>query len=148
MRKLAVLSILVLGLIASGATPALASGPYCLHLTNFCDTITLNIDAVGNAYGTWDWTCDHVTLASVLGRAQPGPRLVNLGTRPVDANGIPFTYTTNFTFAQSNQLFNLWGTDGTTTVVFQLSQPSTLSAGACSLAGGNSGLKPSLGSLQ
>ena len=148
MSRLAVLSILVLGLIASGATPALAAGPFCVHLTNFCDSLTMTTDSSGNSYGTWDWTCDGVTLASVLGRARPGPRLVNAGTRPVDASGIPFTYTTNYQFEQGpGLLFNLWVTDGTSSFAFVLDGSYTVTGGACSFAGGSNGKKPSLSQL-
>ncbi|MBZ5722222.1 MAG: hypothetical protein LAO03_17765 [Acidobacteriia bacterium] len=146
MRKLAVLSIVVLALIASGATPALAAGPFCLHFVNFCDDITTTTDNSGNNGGTWDWTCDDITLTSVLGIQSAG--LITSATRPVDANGVPFTYTTNFAFNKKTLTFNLWATDGTTTFPLQLGQPYTLSAGVCSSSDAHNGKKPSISGLQ
>ena len=144
MRKLAVLSFLVLGLIASGATPAHAAGPFCIHLTNFCDTLTETTDSVNNTYGTWDWTCDGVDLTSVIGQQSVG--LIYSATRPV-AGGVPFNYSTNFVFHKQNALFDLWGTDGTFKFAFQISQPYSISAGSCFGSGPRTG-KPSLGKLQ
>ena len=137
MRKLAVLSVAVLALIATGAIPAHAGGPFCIHLTNFCDSLTITTDVTGNAYGTWDWTCDGVTLPSVLGKASDG--VIFSATRPVDSSGVPFAYTTNFVFHKQNKNFDLWGTDGNSMIVFQLSQPYTNTAGACTASDVRSG---------
>ena len=41
------------GLMAFGVTPAQAAGPFCIHLTNFCDGIQIWTNPVsGNIYGT------------------------------------------------------------------------------------------------
>ena len=140
MRKLAVLSILALALVA---TPAFAAGPFCLHFVNFCDDITTNTSNANN-YGTWDWTCDDVTLTSVVGIQSAG--LIEVGTRPVDSNGVPFPYSTDFTFNKATLTFNLWATDGTTFFPLQLNQPYTLSAGACVSSGVHG--KPTINQIQ
>lgn len=144
MRKLAVLSILVLALVATGAAPAFAAGPFCLHFTNFCDDITTNTSS-GNNYGTWDWTCDDVTLTSVIGIQSAG--LIQVGTRPVDGSGVPFPYSTNFTFNKATLTFNLWATDGTSVFPLQLNQPYTLLAGAC-VSSNAQGKKPTINQIQ
>jgi hypothetical protein len=145
MRKLAVLSILVLALVATGATPAFAAGPFCLHFTNFCDDITTSTDGSGNNGGTWDWTCDDVTLTSVIGIQSAG--LIQAGTRPVDGSGVPFPYSTNFTFNKATLTFNLWATDGVTVFPLQLGQPYTLTSGVC-VSSGVQGKKPTINQIQ
>src|SRR6476620_1676178 len=90
MRKLAVFSVLVLALMATGVTPAHAAGPYCIVLTNFCDTLEVQTSGV-NHYGLWDWTCDGVTLTPVIGVQSAG-----LITAASLRSGLG--YATNFNF--------------------------------------------------
>ena len=114
MRKLAVFSVLALALMATGVTPAHAAGPFCIHLTNFCDTVSVTTSGSNN-YGTWDWTCDGVDLTSVIGIQSAG--LITDGTKPV-AGGVPFNYSTNFAFNKATHTFDLWGTDGSSIFPF------------------------------
>ena len=139
MKKLAVFSVLVLALMATGVTPAHAAGPFCIHLTNFCDTLSVQTSGSNN-YGQWDWTCDGVTLTAVIGVNSAG--LITDASLP---NGLG--YATNFTFNKANHLFDLWGTEGTVIFPFQLSQPFSISNGSCGFAGPKNG-KPSIKGLQ
>jgi hypothetical protein len=139
MRKLAVFSVLVLALMATGVTPAHAAGPYCVHLTNFCDTVSIQTSGT-NDYGLWDWTCDGVTLTPVIGVASSG--LITAASLP---NGLG--YATNFNFNKGTHSFDLWATEGTVIFPFQLGQPFSISAGACAFSGPKNG-KPSLKGLQ
>jgi hypothetical protein len=136
MKKLAVLAVLAMAVVASGVTPASAT---CLTFTNFCDRIQLHVDGAKNAYGIWDWTCNGVDLTSIIGRV-PGPDL-SMGTRPVYA-GFPFQYSTNFVFHKDSQLFDLYGTEGTVIFAFQLDQPWTITPGKCGFAGSRISNKP------
>jgi len=136
MKKLAVFALLTLALVTSGVTSASAT---CITFTNFCDRIQLHVDGSKNAYGVWDWTCDGVTLTSIIGRV-PGPDL-SMGTRPV-AGGAPFNYSANFVFHKSSQLFDLWGTEGTVIFAFQLDQPWTITPGKCGFGGSRISNKP------
>jgi len=140
MKKLVVLTILTLALVASGVTPA-AAAPRCITLTNFCDRIETDNDASGNVFGVWDWTCDGVNLSSIIGRS-PGPDLT-MNTRPV-AGGAPFNYSTNFAFHKASGLFDLYGTDGSVIFPFQTNQPYSMTNGACGFAGTRVSSKPRL----
>ncbi|HEY7097370.1 MAG TPA: hypothetical protein VH437_11640 [Terriglobales bacterium] len=139
MRKLAFFSVLVLTLMATGVTPAHAAGPYCIHLTNFCDTLSVSTSG-GNTYGQWDWTCDGVTITDVIGVESPG--LITEASLP---NGLG--YATNFNFHKATHLFDLWATGGTFVFPFQLAQPYSITLGNCVFNGPKNG-KPSLKGLQ
>jgi hypothetical protein len=139
MRKLAVFSVLVLGLMFTGITPAHAAGPFCVHLTNFCDTLSIQTSGT-NDYGLWDYTCDGVTLAPVIGVASAG--LITDGSLPPLVG-----YATNFNFNKGTHAFDLWATDGTNFFPFQLGQPFSISNGACAFSGPKNG-KPSIKGLQ
>ena len=139
MRKLAVFSVLALALMATGVTPAHAAGPYCVHLTNFCDTLSIQTSGA-NDYGLWDWTCDGVTLTPVIGVASQG--LITAASLP---NGLG--YATNFNFNKGTHAFDLWATEGTVIFPFQLGQPFSISNGACAFSGPKNG-KPSIKGLQ
>ena len=139
MRKLAVFSVLALALMATGVTPAHAAGPYCVHLTNFCDTLQITTSAANN-YGLWDWTCDGVTLTPVIGVSSAG--LITDASLP---SGLG--YATNFTFNKASHSFDLWATEGNVIFPFQLGQPFSISNGACAFSGVKTG-KPSIKGLQ
>jgi hypothetical protein len=144
MKKFAICAVLVLGIMAftGAATPAHATK--CIHLTNFCDSIQVNIDSYGNAYGNWGWLCDGVTLANILGRKGP-IHIQNLATRPVFSSGFAYYYTFQFDFNQPGAgYFNMYATDGNTSFPQQLDQPFDTTNGSCSFAA-NKGKRSSVG---
>ena len=126
---------------AAGATFAPNGGPWCVILTNFCDTLQISTDASANNYGGWDWVCtgDHTTT-SVLGQNAPP---ATTGTRPVYA-GVPFAYTANFIWHVGPMTFDLWGTNGAATFTFQQNQPFSFTPGTC-LSGASRSLPSTLG---
>jgi hypothetical protein len=140
MKKLVVLAVLTMALVAIGVTPA-AAAPKCITLTNFCDRIEFNSDSSGNTYGVWDWVCDGINLTSIIGRS-PG-RDITMNTRPVYA-GFPFQYSADFAFHKASGLFDLYGTDGTVIFPFQTNQPYSITNASCGFAGVRVSLKPRL----
>jgi len=130
MKKFA-LCMLVLALAVAVVPQSQAS--QCVHFTNFCDTINVNIANVGGnqgkiIYGAWDWVClGDWTTSSVWGKVEG---TAPISTRPVYA-GVPFSYTAGFTFKQSGHTFDLYGTTYNAQFAFQLASPWTLSNGAC-----------------
>lgn len=113
----------------------------CLHLTNFCDTITFQ-DAGPLWQGNWDFMCiGDWTTTSVLGNASANT-LSNikdrreLSSRPY-SNFEPYlsdyVYQFSFRSFKSGQLFDLHGSSGISRgiAVFQQNQPFTISNGAC-----------------
>lgn len=121
MKKLLVLAILAIAFCFGQANAQI--GPVCIELAAFCDRLELSTDSYGNVYGVWDWTCDGVTLAPVLGRYGP---LFNAGGAPVGLGA-----TTNLVFSFGTRLFDLWGTDGSGTWYYQLGMPWTYTMGPC-----------------
>ena len=136
MNKLAVSSILGLLLMAISVPPAYASKRYCVHLTNFCETLQISTSA-HNSYGLWDVACDGTNLAPVIGRASTGV---------ITAAGHPegFRYTHRFVFDRTTYLFNQLATDGTSIFAVRVNEPFTITKGACSVNNG----KPSFTGVQ
>ncbi len=134
MRSIITAVILVSCMMMLGMSPANAQqGPYCVSLTGFCDRLEVYVDQNRNVYGVWDWLCDGVTLAPVLGYFDTP---VSVGTRPVDSLGAPFYYTCNFLFDRSNNTFDLWGYDGSAVYQFQNNAGWTIVPGPCDWKGG------------
>lgn len=143
MKKFAICTVLALSVIlyCGVATPAQA---ICIHFTNYCDSISLAGDPneAGHLYGNWDWECG-LGATSIYGA---NGKQINVGTRPVDlASGYAFPYSAGFVFTKSTKLFDLIGTNGSTTLLFVLGSPWTTS-GSCSFAGSrDSGKRSTLG---
>jgi hypothetical protein len=111
---------------AAGAQFAPNGGPWCVLLDNFCDQLSISTDASANNYGWWEWTCGS-EWTNVLGQnAAPA----TTGTRPV-ASGVPFAFTANFVWSVGPMLFDLWGTDGFGTFMFQNDQGFSFTPGKC-----------------
>jgi len=111
-----------------------AAQDYCMHLTKFCDTLTL-AQSGDLAYGGWDLDCaGNWWGASILGNVTLPPR--ELATRPVDVDGDLSYYTFQFSLLP-DKLFTLWGTDGFGPLglfIQQMNQPYTITKGACTRA--------------
>lgn len=108
----------------------------CVHFTNFCDSIQANISVVGGisgkmAYGGWDFLCTgNWTDASVIGNSAT---LSRIGTRPYSVTYAYLdAYSFQFAFQAHTQLFDLYGTNGGTTITaFQTNQPWSIGSGTC-----------------
>jgi len=144
MKKLIVAVVLTVGLVAFGVGQANAQiGPVCVDLLpSFCDRLELSTDTNGLIYGVWDWTCDGVTLAHVIGRFTPPT--FTAATQPVDAFGVPFGLSTMFVFTIGSGTMDLWGTDGTLPINFQLGMPWNFTMGPCVWEPGNNGNQNSM----
>jgi hypothetical protein len=114
---------------------------YCLHFTNFCDTIMLQTSGTF-AYGAWDWQCRQDWVNSpIMGHSKAGKEL---GTRPRESEYYLSPYSMHFSFNPGN-LFDLYGTAGLGQGVFAIrtNQPFTITGGSCSARDVNLG-KPRL----
>jgi len=125
MKKLIFIQLVVLAtfVISSQA----ANKEYCMHLTNFCDTVEV-VTSGDLAYGGWDWLCfSDWSYNSIIGNIT-GAR--ELATRPYWASEGLATYTLQFSI-KPDYLFDLVGTDGTYVLFVQSNQPYTLTPGRC-----------------
>jgi hypothetical protein len=122
---------------AAGFTPS--GGPWCILLTNFCDSLSVSTsnDANRFIYGSWDWTCSGNWI----------PVLGNVGPPPVTVGGQGLPYIVGFVWHVAPMTFDLWATDGTAMFQFQNDQPFTFTPGKCSGAPVN-GLAPLLGNKE
>jgi len=110
-----------------------ATQNYCIHLTNFCDTLWLQ-ESNDHAYGGWDWECDRDWTSAVLLGNMTGKRAL-AGRPSADGGNILVPYSAEFYFRSGN-VFDLFGTGGIQTgiIQFQFGQPYTITNGACRLA--------------
>ena len=105
---------------------------YCMHLTNFCDTLELQKSGE-LAYGGWDWQCEFDWTSTPLLGNLIGDR--ELAARPAGDGGdrdVLGAYSAEFYFRSGN-VFDLYGTGGIQTGVFsfQTGQPYTMTRGEC-----------------
>jgi hypothetical protein len=145
MKKLIVAVVLTVGLMAFGAGQATAQvGPVCVELGPFCDRLELSADANNVVWGLWDWTCDGVTLAHVIGNLDLPS--FSAATQPVDAFGTPFGMSTLFNFSLApSRVFDLWGTDGLSAPIsFQLGVDWSYTNGPCVWEPGNNNSQNSM----
>ena len=124
--------------LAAIFVPQSQAAPRCIHLTNFCDSIS--VDTANDPYfpggkvlfGGWDWECvGDWHSSSVIGNS--ASRSV-VATRPVEVGGgTPFAYSMafGFNYPNPNRLFDLLATDSFMVFAIQLNQPWTLTNGAC-----------------
>lgn len=99
MKKLVGIAAVAACLSFVGVPEAKAGGPYYLYFADYCDCITINTEVAGHhntvwISGIWDWKCDGSANTVVHGTKAPN---WTLGTRPVDAAGVPadFSVTIN-----------------------------------------------------
>ena len=147
MKKFAIcLAVLVM---AAMFVPGAQATTKCYHLTNFCDGLQATQIHVGGIQGNevvgeWDWLCIGGGAGTLM---SGGPN--KFGTAPgyPYPSGTQYGFAANFTFKPPVASFDLYGTfDGATTNAFQVGQPFTTTAGACSPLGPRKpGMKSALG---
>jgi len=127
--------------------PQSQAATYCIHLTNFCDTLnltTLNVGGVQGTlvYGAWDWECvGDYTGSSIIGKTGS---IVTVATRPVyEGTPYAFAYSADFTLKVAGKTLDLYGTNATSAFAFQTAQPFTFNSGSCA-GHANSNGKPRL----
>jgi hypothetical protein len=116
--------------------PQSQAATYCIHLTNFCDTLNLTTLQVGGdqktlIYGAWDWECvGDYTGSSIIGGPPGGTNTV--ATRPVyEGTPYAFAYSAAFTLKINGHTTDLYGTNATSAFAFQTAQPFTVNTGSC-----------------
>jgi hypothetical protein len=133
--------------LAVALVPQSQATTKCIHFTNFCDTINATTASVGGvmgtaAYGGWDWLCTgNWTDASIIGNASNPARLGTRADSAVYDYLSPYSFA--FTFNIGSHLFDLYGTNASSLLVFQTNQPFTIANGACGANDAKSG-KPKL----
>ena len=141
-------AFLLAGLSALGATTAHGAdrgpdaGPYCIHLTNFCDQIQVSTNpASGNFFGFWDWSCEcEFDTTPGIGRmmakegGSPAPTFT--------ATTIGFLQAVEFILHPETRTFDQWLTDGRSDVLGQSNEPWTATPGPCGCGAGG---RPSVG---
>jgi hypothetical protein len=121
MKKILTIAILAVAFCFGQANAQL--GPICIELVGFCDQLEMYTDTEGNTYGLWDWDCTGTNLAPVLGRF--GGEF-NAGGAPAGLGNA-----TNFVFTLATRTFDLWGSDGFSTLQYQDDAPWAYAFGPC-----------------
>jgi hypothetical protein len=126
MKKLIILSIMVLGLVAFSIPSANAT--YCITLDGFCDKMEVDVDANGVVYGHWDINCDGTFLKLIIGN-KFGSQFNVVGDMTVEV-GYIFTYL--FNIPKPNRLWTNYAYDGVNPPVpFLVNAPWTVTTGPC-----------------
>jgi len=100
-KKLFGMAALAASLSLVGAGEAKAAGPFYLYFADYCDCITLYRGALAEHnwfVGSWDWECLGTSNTLIHGLATDE---AILGTRPVDSNGNPATFSATIVLESS-----------------------------------------------